>query len=192
MAQILILFYSRTGHVASLAESIAEGVEMGGGEVRLRTVPSISPIHAKPEGDVFESKSGYLFATKDDLRECDGLALGSPSRFGTMAAPLKSFLETTSDLWLSGTMIDKPAVVFASASSLHGGHEGVLQSMLIPLLHHGMVVMGCPYSDPGLAAAEGGGTPYGPTHLDAEILRPHEYEMAKRLGQRVTKWSSHD
>lgn len=192
MAQILILFYSRTGHVASLAESIGEGVEMGGGEVRLRTVPSISPSHAAPEGDVFESKSGYLFATKDDLRECDGLALGSPSRFGTMAAPLKSFLETTSDLWLSGTMIDKPAVVFASASSLHGGHEGVLQSMLIPLLHHGMVVMGCPYSDPGLAADEGGGTPYGPTHLDAEILRPHEHEMAKRLGQRLTKWSLHD
>lgn len=190
MTQILILFYSRSGHVASLAEAIAKGVEKAGGEARLRTVPSISPNQERTERDVFENSSGYLYATKDDLRECDGLALGSPSRFGTMAASLKNFLETTSDLWLSGIMIDKPAVVFTSASSLHGGHEGVLLSMLTPLLHHGMVVMGCPYSDPGLAATEGGGTPYGPTHLDAETLRPHEQEMAERLGQRITKWSA--
>jgi NAD(P)H dehydrogenase (quinone) len=108
-----------------------------------------------------------------------------------MAAPLKGFLETTSDLWLSGAMIDKPAAVFASASSLHGGHEAVLQSMMTPLLHHGMLVMGCPYSDPGLAMTEGGGTPYGPTHLDADSLRPHEEAMAHRLGQRLAKWSQH-
>ena len=108
-----------------------------------------------------------------------------------MAAPLKGFLETTSDLWLSGAMIDKPAAVFASASSLHGGHEAVLQSMMTPLLHHGMLVMGCPYSDPGLAMTEGGGTPYGPTHLDADSLRPHEESMAHRLGQRLAKWSQH-
>jgi NAD(P)H dehydrogenase (quinone) len=192
MAQILVLFYSRTGHVASLAEAIAEGVEREGSEAKLRTVPSLSPSYAEATGDHFESEDGYLFATKDDLRDCDGLALGSPSRFGTMAAPLKGFLETTSDLWLSGAMIDKPACVFASASSLHGGHEAVLHSMMTPLLHHGMVIMGCPYSDPGLATTEGGGTPYGPTHLDADTLRPHEREMAVRLGQRLAKWSQHD
>lgn len=191
MAQILILFYSRNGHIASLAEAIAKGVEDAGGEAKLRTVPNLSPAFSEASGDEFESEQGYLYATKTDLRECDGLALGSPSRFGTMAAPLKGFLETTSDLWLSGAMIDKPAAVFASASSLHGGHEAVLQSMMTPLLHHGMLVMGCPYSDPGLAMMEGGGTPYGPTHLDADSLRPHEESMAHRLGQRLAKWSQH-
>ena len=191
MAQILILFYSRNGHIASLAEAIAKGVEDAGGEAKLRTVPNLSPAFSEASGDEFESEQGYLYATKTDLRECDGLALGSPSRFGTMAAPLKGFLETTSDLWLSGAMIDKPAAVFASASSLHGGHEAVLQSMMTPLLHHGMLVMGCPYSDPGLATTEGGGTPYGPTHLDADSLRPHEEAMAHRLGQRLAKWSQH-
>ena len=155
-------------------------------------VPSLTPSHSEPVGGSFENEDGYLFATKDDLRNCDGLALGSPARFGTMAAPLKGFLETTSDLWLSGAMIDKPACVFASASSLHEGHEAVLQSMMTPLLHHGMVIMGCPYSDPGLAATEGGGTPYGPTHLDAQTLRPHEHDMAVRLGERLAKWSRHD
>lgn len=191
MAQILILFYSRNGHIASLAEAIAKGVEDAGGEAKLRTVPNLSPAFSEASGDEFESEQGYIYATKTDLRECDGLALGSPSRFGTMAAPLKGFLETTSDLWLSGAMIDKPAAVFASASSLHGGHEAVLQSMMTPLLHHGMLVMGCPYSDPGLAMMEGGGTPYGPTHLDADSLRPHEEAMAHRLGQRLAKWSQH-
>ena len=191
MAQILILFYSRNGHIASLAEAIAKGVEDAGGEAKLRTVPNLSPAFSEASGDEFESEQGYLYATKTDLRECDGLALGSPSRFGTMAAPLKGFLETTSDLWLSGAMIDKPAAVFASASSLHGGHEAVLQSMMTPLLHHGMLVMGCPYSDPGLAMTEGGRTPYGPTHLDADSLRPHEEAMAYRLGQRLAKWSQH-
>ena len=192
MAQILILFYSRSGHIASLAEAIAKGVEDAGGEAKLRTVPNLSPAFSEASGDEFESEQGYLYATKTDLRECDGLALGSPSRFGTTAAPLKGLQETTSDLWLSGAMIDKPAAVFASASSLHGGHEAVLQSMMTPLLHHGMLVMGCPYSDPGLAMMEGGGTPYGPTHLDADSLRPHEQSMAHRLGQRLAKWSQHD
>lgn len=192
MTQILVLFYSRTGHIADLAEAVAAGIELGGGEAKLRTVPNLRPASEAASEDTFESELGYLFATKDDLRECDGLALGSPARFGTMAAPLKGFLETTSDLWLSGAMIDKPGAVFASASSLHGGHESVLQSMMTPLLHHGMVIMGCPYSDPGLAATEGGGTPYGPTHLDAEKLRPHEKDMAVRLGQRLVKWSLHD
>jgi NAD(P)H dehydrogenase (quinone) len=188
MAKILILFYSRTGHVASLAEAIGRGVERAGGTAILRTVPSLTAEYESPRGDTLEAENGYLYASKEDLREADGLALGSPSRFGTMAAPLKGFLETTSDLWLSGAMIDKPAAVFASASSLHGGHEAVLQSMLTPLLHHGMVIMGCPYSDPGLSATEGGGTPYGPTHLDADTLRAHEEGMASRLGERLTRW----
>ena len=188
MANILILFYSRTGHVASLAEAIGRGVERAGGTAMLRTVPSLTAEYESPRGDTLEAENGYLYASKEDLRAADGLALGSPSRFGTMAAPLKGFLETTSDLWLSGAMIDKPAAVFASASSLHGGHEAVLQSMLTPLLHHGMVIMGCPYSDPGLSATEGGGTPYGPTHLDADALRAHEEGMASRLGERLTRW----
>lgn len=188
MANILILFYSRTGHVASLAEAIGRGVESAGGTAILRTVPSLTAEYENPRGDPLEAANGYLYASKEDLRAADGLALGSPSRFGTMAAPLKGFLETTSDLWLSGAMIDKPAAVFASASSLHGGHEAVLQSMLTPLLHHGMVIMGCPYSDPGLSATEGGGTPYGPTHLDADALRSHEEGMASRLGERLTRW----
>ena len=189
MAQILILFYSRSGHVAQLAEAIARGVERAGSESLLRTVPSVTPAHATPSGNDLESDQGYLYATKDDLRHCDGLALGSPSRFGTMAASLKAFLETTSDMWLSGALIDKPAAVFTSASSLHGGHEAVLQSMMTPLLHHGLVVMGCPYTDPGLAATEGGGTPYGPSHLDQDTLRPHEEAMAVRLGERLATWS---
>mgnify|MGYP001067729492 CR=1 FL=1 len=188
MASILILFYSRTGHVAQMAEAVGRGVEKAGGTAILRTVPALTAHYEQATGDSLESDNGYLYVTKDDLREADGLALGSPSRFGTMAAPLKGFFETTSDLWLSGALIDKPAAVFASASSLHGGHEVVLQSMLTPLLHHGMVVMGCPYSDPGLSATEGGGTPYGPTHLDAESLRAHEEGMASRLGERLTRW----
>lgn len=190
MAQILILFYSRSGHVAQLAEAIGRGVEHAGGEAVLRTVPSVTPAHATPSGSDLESEHGYLYATKDDLRDCDGLALGSPSRFGTMAASLKAFLETTSDMWLSGALIDKPAAVFTSASSLHGGHEAVLQSMMTPLLHHGLIVMGCPYTDPGLAATEGGGTPYGPSHLDQDTLRPHEDAMAARLGERLATWSA--
>ena len=193
MASVLILFYSRTGHVASLAEAIARGVESEGGTTVLRTVPPYTPEYSEAKGSNFESPEGYLYASKDDLRDADALALGSPSRFGTMAAPLKGFLETTSDLWLSGAMIDKPAAVFASASSLHGGHEAVLQSMMTPLLHHGMLVMGCPYTDPGLAATEGGGTPYGPTHLDADTLRAHEEGMAVRLGARLARWAQkHD
>lgn len=189
MSTILILFYSRTGHVRSLAESIARGVEAAGADPLLRTVPALTPDHASAQGSSLESPEGYLYASKDDLRLADGLALGSPARFGTMAAPLKGFLETTSDLWLSGALIDKPAAVFASASSLHGGHEAVLQSMMTPLLHHGMVVMGVPYSDPGLASTDGGGTPYGPTHLDAEHLRAHEEGMAVRLGERLARWA---
>ena len=189
MTQILVLFYSRTGHVASLAEAVATGIEDGEREAKLRTVPAFSPCYAEPSGDR-TSQDGYLFATKNDLRDCDGMALGSPARFGTMAAPLKRLLETTSDLWLSGEMIDKPAGVFASASSLHGGHEVVLQSMLTPFLHHGMVIMGCPYSDPGLAATEGGGTPYG--YSSGRRHTPPEREMAVRLGQRLAKWSRYD
>ena len=192
MTQILVLFYSRTGHIAIWPKQWRLASNSEAARQNSATVPNLRPASEPASEDTFESELGYLFATKDDLRECDGLALGSPSRFGTMAAPLKGFLETTSDLWLSGAMIDKPAAVFASASSLHGGHESVLQSMMTPLLHHGMVIMGCPYSDPGLAATEGGGTPYGPTHLDAEKLRPHEEDMAVRLGQRLIKWSQHD
>lgn len=188
MTDILILYYSSTGHVKRLANAISEGVDAEGVVSRIRTVPAIRADFAETNGDSFENADGQIYVTKDDLSECGGLALGSPARFGTMAAPLKSFFETTSDLWLSGAMVDKPACVFGSASSLHGGHEGLLQSMMIPLIHHGMVVMGCPYTEPGLNAFTGGGTPYGPTHLDAENLSNSEIELAQNIGRRLARW----
>ncbi|NBS11676.1 MAG: NAD(P)H:quinone oxidoreductase [Gammaproteobacteria bacterium] len=191
MSYVLVLFYSRTGHVASLAEAIAEGVEAEGLEARLRTVPSLHPSYqAGDQSDPLMDTQGYLYATKEDLAGCAALALGSPSRFGAIAAPLKGFLEQTSDLWLSGTLVDRPAGVFTSASTLHGGHEGVLQSMLMPLIHHGMVVCGLPYTEPGLRTLSGGGTPYGPSHLDQDTLAPHEHALAVALGRRLAHWST--
>jgi len=190
MPYLLVLFYSRTGHIARLAEAISEGAEAAGLETRLRTVPSVQASHAPASAeDSLMDRAGYLYATKDDLADCAALALGSPSRFGAIAAPLKAFLEDTSDLWISGTLIDRPAGVFTSASSLHGGHEGVLQSMMMPLLHHGMVICGLPYSEPGLAQHSGGGTPYGPSHLDGDALAPHEQALAQALGRRLAHWS---
>lgn len=187
-ADILVLYYSSTGHVKQLAEAIAEGIEAERSVARIRTVPSVRADYADSSGDSFENSKGTIYATKDDLCECSGLALGSPARFGTMAAPLKGFFETTSDLWLSGSLVDKPACVFGSASSLHGGHEGLLQSMIVPLIHHGMIVMGCSYSEPGLNVKTGGGTPYGPTHLDAESLSESEFNLARNTGKRLARW----
>ena len=190
MSYVLILFFSRTGHIAKLAEAIGEGAESTGMEARLRTVPSLHPsFHDADQSDPFMDAQGYLYASKEDLADCAALALGSPSRFGAIAAPLKGFLEQTSDLWLSGTLVDRPAGVFTSASTLHGGHEGVLQSMMMPLIHHGMVVSGLPYTEPGLRQLSGGGTPYGPSHVDQESLAPHEHALAVALGRRLALWS---
>jgi len=187
---VLVLYYSRDGATAIMATHVARGVEQVNGiEARLRTVP---PVSAETEAGL-ESipEEGPLYCEIDDLRNCAGLVLGSPTRFGNMAAPLKYFIDRTSGLWLSGAMIDKPAGVFTSTSTLHGGQETTLISMMLPLLHHGMVVMGIPYSEPGLANTAGGGTPYGASHFSGRSGdRPPddvELEMCRGLGRRVAE-----
>jgi NAD(P)H dehydrogenase (quinone) len=184
MAEILVLFYSRHGHVRRMANEIVRGILLTpGASARLRTVPPLgTPADAVPE-------SGPPYATKDDLRACDALALGSPTRFGNMAAPLKAFVDSTSDLWASGALIGKPASVFTSTASLHGGQETTLLSMMLPLLHHGMVIVGIPYSESALADTTAGGTPYGASHLaglhDERELTSHERELCIALGKRL-------
>ena len=161
---ILVLFYSRHGNVRAMAELIAEGVDASAGcAALLRTVPPVSPDSEASVPPVPDN--GPPYCEKQELADCAALAMGSPTRFGNMAAPLKYFLDGTSDLWLSGALIGKPAMVFTSTGSLHGGQETTLQSMMLPLMHHGMVIAGLPYSEPALQATESGGTPYGPTHV---------------------------
>lgn len=186
MSEVLVLYYSRHGHVREMAAQIARGVlGVPGARPRLRTVP---PWGAAPDAVPDE---GAPFATKDDLRECAALALGSPTRFGNMAAAMKAFWDSTSDLWLSGALIDKPAAVFTSSASLHGGQESTLLTMLLPLLHHGMLIVGLPYSEPALAATTTGGTPYGASHVaganDDRPLSEHERELCVALGRRLAR-----
>ena len=145
---ILVLYYSRNGHVKKLAEQIAQGIESAGLEARLRTVPAVSTVCEATQPDIPDS--GAVYCTEEDLRDCSGLLLGSPTRFGNMAAPLKYFLDGTAGLWMNGSLINKPAGVFTSTSSQHGGQESTLLSMMIPLLHHGMVISGIPYSEKAL------------------------------------------
>lgn len=185
---ILILYYSRTGATAQLAQYIARGVErMAGLEARIRTVPPVSTTCEAVENTVPDS--GAPYASLDDLRHCSGLALGSPTRFGNMAAPLKYFLDNTSSLWLAGDLVDKPACVFSSSSTMHGGQESTLISMMLPLLHQGMVMMGLPYTEPALNTTITGGTPYGVTHVSGvnndNALSEDEILLAKNLGQRL-------
>ncbi|WP_049722095.1 NAD(P)H:quinone oxidoreductase [Gilvimarinus polysaccharolyticus] len=186
---VLILYYSRHGATAALARALAHGVERSGKiEARIRTVPPVSPdcessVPAIPV-------EGAMYATSDDLRHCQGLLLGSPTRFGNMAAPLKHFLDSTSDIWLAGSLINKPAGVFSSSSSLHGGQESTLLSMMLPLLHHGMVISGIPYSEAGLNNTETGGTPYGATHWSGKadsVLSEIETELCHAHGQRIAR-----
>lgn len=155
--QILVLYYSRQGSVANMAEKIAQGIEKGGCEAVLRTVPSLTANE--------QSNNDVAYVSHNDLKNCHGLAFGSPARFGNMAAPMKQFWETTSTQWLSGELIDKPASVFTSSSSMHGGNESTLLTMMLPLLHHGMIIQGLPYSEPSLNATVQGGTPYGASHI---------------------------
>jgi len=163
MNDILVLYYSRHGATAQMAKYIARGIEeVEGMQARLRTVPEVSAMCEATEDAIPESGAPYVQAT--DLQECIGLALGSPTRFGNMAAPLKYFIDSTSALWLSGALIGKPASVFTSSSSLHGGQETTLTSMMLPLLHHGMVLLGVPYSEAELMDTQDGGTPYGSSH----------------------------
>ena len=186
-AYILVLYYSRGGATASMARLVARGVEEGGLEARLRTVPEVSANHEATAPAVPDD--GPPYATLDDLRHCAGLALGSPTRFGNMAAPMKYFLDGTSGLWLGGALMGKPAGVFTSTSSLHGGQESTLLSMMLPLLHHGMLICGLPYSEPELLSTTTGGTPYGPSHLagqDSKLpLSDEEKALCKALGRRL-------
>jgi len=186
---ILVLFYSRNGSTSEMARQIARGIEMGGMEARLRTVPAISADCEATAPSIPDS--GAIYASLDDLKNCSGLALGSPTRFGNMAAPLKYFLDGTSNLWLTGALVGKPASVFTSTASLHGGQETTLMSMLLPLLHHGMLVAGLPYSEAALIETTGGGTPYGASHhAGADGKRPldqHETALCRALGQRLAK-----
>ncbi|CAD5109059.1 NAD(P)H:quinone oxidoreductase [Zestomonas carbonaria] len=192
-AYILVLYYSRHGKTAEMARQIARGVEMGGLEARLRTVPPVSSECEAVAPAIPEE--GALYASLDDLRHCSGLALGSPTRFGNMAAPLKYFLDGTSNLWLTGELVGKPAGVFTTTASLHGGQESTLLSMMLPLLHHGMLITGLPYSEAALLETRGGGTPYGPSHhAGADGKRPldeHEIALCRALGQRLAQTAQH-
>jgi len=188
MSYILILYYSRYGSTAEMARHIARGVEeVAGMEARLRTVAPISTVCESTAPAIPDEGAPYV--SLEDLQGCAGLALGSPTRFGNMAAPLKYFIDTTSQLWISGAMIGKPAGVFTSSSSMHGGQETTLTSMMLPLLHHGMLIVGLPYSETTLLHTQTGGTPYGPSHLagtDSKLpLSEHEKTLCKALGKRL-------
>jgi len=193
MKYILVLYYSKYGSTRKLAEFIARGIEETGYEARLRTVPEVSSTCEAIEEAIPESGAPYV--TLDDLTHCAGLALGCPTRFGNIAAPLKYFLDSTSGLWLNGTLTGKPATLFTSSSSMHGGQETTLTSMMVPLLHHGMVILGAPYTIPELTTTLSGGTPYGATHVaGADNKNPFTDDekkiaiaVGKRLGEITTK-----
>ncbi|MBS8241486.1 NAD(P)H:quinone oxidoreductase [Marinobacter lipolyticus] len=185
---VLVLYYSRSGQTAEMARQIGRGVaRMPGMEARIRTVPPVSPntdASLPPVPD-----EGAPYASKDDLAQCAGLAIGSPTRFGNMAAPLKHFLDGTGDLWLSGALAGKPAGAFTSTGSLHGGQETTLLTMMMPLLHHGMVLCGVPYSEAALNETSSGGTPYGPSHWagtgEQLPLTEHEKAICQSFGERL-------
>ncbi len=185
---VLVLYYSRYGKTADMARLIARGVEQVAGiEARVRTVPAVSPdteASLKPVPD-----TGAVYCTQDDLRHCAGLVMGSPTRFGNMASALKYFMDGTSDLWLSGALINKPAGVFTATGSLHGGQESTLLSMALPLIHHGMVFAGIPYNQPELSQTDAGGTPYGASHWAGNqgqrILTDSEKALCIAQGKRI-------
>lgn len=192
--KVLVLYYSRHGATRSMANLIARGAEsVKGVEALLRSVPEVSEVCEKTADRIPDD--GAPYATLDELSNCDALALGSPTRFGNMAAPLKYFLEKTTEHWFSGALVDKPAGVFTSTSSLHGGQESTLLSMMIPLLHQGMIITGLPYTESDLLTTSSGGTPYGPSHVSgSDNKRPVSDEekrlciaLGKRLAQLITK-----
>ena len=188
MIKILVLYYSRNGATAVMANHIARGVEaVAGAEAVLRTVPEVSGVCEKTADSI--PAHGAIYATLDDLRQCDGLALGSPTHFGNMASPLKYFIDGTTEIWFSGALVGKPAGVFTSTGSLHGGQESTLLSMMLPLMHHGMLLLGLPYTETALRETLSGGTPYGPSHLSSEHsgLSDHEKTLCRALGTRLAK-----
>lgn len=182
---VLILFYSRHGATQEMAYLMRDALDAIGVESKVRTVPPITTtetIKAPLPQDT-------LFATKDDLRNCAGLLMGSPTRFGNMAAPLKHFIDSTSDVWLSGGLVDKPAGVFTSSASMHGGQETTLMTMMLPLLHHGAYIVGVPYSEAALNETQSGGTPYGPSHVagndNLQSISPEEKQVCSSLAKRI-------
>ena len=190
MSQILVLYYSRHGATAEMAQLAARGIEkVSGINAMLRTVPEISTVCEATQSSIPDKGAPYV--TTDDLATCSGLILGSPTRFGNMAAPMKYFIDSTSANWMAGHLAGKPAGLFTSASSLHGGHESTLLSMMLPLLHHGMLLVGTPYSEPELLSTTTGGTPYGPSHLAGKEsnmpISPDEKNLCMALGQRVAE-----
>jgi len=188
MSEILVLYYSRTGKVAQLARLVARGIEeVDGMRARLRSVPPVAPVtetSAPPEPE-----DGSPYATREDLRECAGLVMGSPTRFGNMAAPMKFFIDSTAAEWASGTLVGKPAGVFTSTNTMHGGQETTLLSMMLPLLHHGLLIVGLPYTEPAVSHTQGGGSPYGASHVGgangANAISDDERMLARALGRRV-------
>ena len=188
MNDILVLYYSRNGHTAQLARLIARGIEeVPGARARLRQVPPVAPVTETAQPPVPDQGAPYV--TKQDLAECSGLALGSPTRFGNMAAPLKHFLDSTGAEWASGTLAGKPAALFTSTSTMHGGQESTLLTMALPLLHHGMLLVGIPFTEPALSTTQTGGSPYGASHVAGangdNAISEHERELARALGRRL-------
>lgn len=189
MPEILVLYYSHHGATREMAQQIARGVEQTGATARLRTVPRVSTVAEASEPEI--PQEGAPYAELSDLVECAGIALGSPTRFGNMAAPMKYFWDGTASLWLKGSLAGKPAAVFTSTASLHGGQETTLISMMLPLLHHGMLIVGLPYSAPELLTTATGGTPYGPSHHAGAAsdlpVSDHERKLCIALGKRLAE-----
>ena len=185
---LLILFYSAGGSVRNLAHAIADGSEAAGLEAKIRTVPKVSALSEASESKIPDQDE--IYCTKEDLINCSGLALGSPTRFGSMAAPMKYFLDTTGDLWAANALEDIPGFAFTSTSSMHGGQETTLYNLITFMLHHGMLIHGTPYSIKELGETQSGGTPYGPSHVESvnnsNTLTPEEYLIAKETGARIS------
>lgn len=186
---LLVLYYSHHGHTRDMARQIARGIESGGFTARLRTVPKVSAVCEAVAADI--PAEGDLYCSAEDLRDCAGLALGSPTRFGNMAAPMKYFWDGTAALWLSGHLVNKPATLFTSTSTLHGGQESTLLSMMLPLLHHGMVIAGIPYTEAALHSTRSGGTPYGASHTAGarsdQPLSDEEMQLCQAQGRRLAQ-----
>jgi NAD(P)H dehydrogenase (quinone) len=190
MNEILVLYYSQDGSVHQMAQLVARGIEsVKDVKARIRTVPKVSANCEATEPDI--PANGAPYAEQKDLQECIGLALGSPTRFGNMAAPMKYFLDGTASLWLKGALIGKPAAVFTSTGSMHGGQESTLITMMLPLMHHGMIMVGLPYSEPELSSTSSGGTPYGASHVggaaDDRPITEDERKLCIALGKRLAE-----